>query len=155
MRHITRFAAALALAVPLFAVSGTAQARDSFGFSVTIGSPGIHGGYGYHGPARYRILPPHVIRATLRASYREVSRPERRGDVYIARAEDRRGKDLIITVNAYTGRVIDVRYARRGRHDGHHGHWKDRHDDRWDDRRDDRDGDRDGDWRGDRRDGRR
>lgn len=55
MRHITRFAAALALAVPLFAVSGTAQARNSFGFSVTIGSPGIHGGYGYHGPARYRI----------------------------------------------------------------------------------------------------
>lgn len=149
MRHITKFAAALALAVPLFAVSGTAQARDSFGFSVTIGSPGHHGGYGYHGPARYRILPPHVIRATLRASYRDVSRPERRGDVYIARAEDRRGKDLIITVNAYTGRVIDVRYARRDRdrHDGHHGRWDDRHDDRWDDRDDDR--------RGNRRDGRR
>ena len=142
MRHFTKLAAALAVAVPLMAASGVAQARDQVGFSVTIGTPN---GYGYYGDSYYdnvryrdRVLPPGVVRNSLRASYREVSRPERRGDVYIARAEDRRGRDLLITVNAYTGRVLDVRYARHDR-------------DRWDDRDDRRNRhddrhDRDGYW---------
>ena len=140
MRTFTKLAAALAVAVPLIAASGTAQARDSVGFSVTIGTPGYNNGY--YEDVRYRVLPPGVIRQNLRASYREVSRPERRGDVYIARAEDHRGRDLLITVNAYNGRVLDVRYTRYD---------NDRRDDRWDrhdDRNDRRDGwyDRDGNW---------
>lgn len=142
MRTFTKLAAALAVAVPLIAVSGTAQARDSVGFSVTIGTPNYASGYYDQVRYRDRILPPGVIRQNLRASYREVSRPERRGDVYIARAEDHRGRDLLITVNAYNGRVLDVRYTRYD---------NDRRDDRrdrWDDRNDRRDGwyDRDGNW---------
>ncbi len=135
MRTFTKLAAALAVAVPLMAASGTAQARDSVGFSVTIGTPGYNSGYGHYDNVRYRVLPPGVIRQNLRGSYREVSRPERRGDVYIVRAEDRRGNDMILTVNAYTGRVIDARYTRRDndRRDDR----RDRHDDR-NDRRDGR-----------------
>jgi len=121
MRTFTKFAAALAVAVPLMAATGTAQARDTTSWSVTIGS-----GYrdnGYHYGHRQRILPPHVVRNWLQRSYREVSRLDRRGDVYVARAEDRRGRDIRITADAYTGRVIDVHYTRRDN-------------DRWDDRRD-------------------
>jgi len=61
-------------------------------------------------------------------SYYEVSRLDRRGDVYIARAEDRRGRDIRITADAYTGRVIDVDYIRRDRD---RDRWDDRHDRRW------------------------
>lgn len=142
MRTFTKIAAALAVAVPLMAASGAAQARDSVTFGVTIGTPGYNNNYYDNVRYRERILPPGVIRNSLRASYREVSRPERRGDVYIARAEDRRGNDLIITVNAYNGRVLDVRYARRDRD-----RWDDRgdrRDDRWNDRHDHYDHDRGG-----------
>lgn len=132
MRTFTKIAAALAVAVPLMAATGTAQARDTSSWSITIGS-GNHGGYGYHDTGygygyghRKRLLPPHIVRGWLQQSYYEVSRLTRRGDVYIARAEDRRGRDIRITADAYTGRVIDVDYIRRDRdrdgwHGGHHG----------------------------------
>ncbi|MFT3809251.1 MAG: hypothetical protein QM698_04985 [Micropepsaceae bacterium] len=123
MRIFTKFATALAVAVPLMAATGTAQARDTTSWSVTIGSG--HRDNGYHYGHRQRVLPPHVVRSWLQRSYYEVSRLDRRGDVYVARAEDRRGRDIRITADAYTGRVIDVDYIRR-----------DRDRDRWDDRRD-------------------
>jgi hypothetical protein len=134
MRTLSKFAAALAVAIPLMAASGTAQARDSVGFSVTIGSPGYHNGYGYYDDVRYRVLPPGVIRQNLRGAYYEVSRPERRGDVYLVRAEDRRGRDLVLTVNAYNGRVIAERYTRRDddRRDDRRDRWDDRNDRRGD-----------------------
>jgi hypothetical protein len=126
MRSLTKLAAALAVTLPLIGAGvGTAQARDSVGLTVTIGSHGYgHGnGYGYgYGPRYHRAIPPGIIRDSLARQYYEVSRPDRRGDVYVARAEDRRGRDLRITVNAYTGEIIDVDYARRDR---------DRHDGRW------------------------
>ncbi len=129
MRTFTKFAAALAVAVPLLAATGTAQARDTSSWSITIGSgytDARHGyGYGYGYGHRQRILPPQVVRSYLQRSYYEVSRLDRRGDVYVARAEDRRGRDIRITADAYTGRVIDVDYIRR-----------DRDRDRRDDRRD-------------------
>lgn len=129
MRSFTKFAAALAVAVPLLAATGTAQARDTTSWSITIGSgysDARHGhGYGYGYGHRQRILPPQVVRSYLQRSYYEVSRLDRRGDVYVARAEDRRGRDIRITADAYTGRVIDVDYIRR-----------DRDRDRRDDRRD-------------------
>ena len=115
MPVFAKLAAALAVAVPLIALPGAAEARDSFGLTVTVGSG--HG-YGHHGSARPRILPPQVIRATLRAYYDEVSRPEWRDGLYVARAEDRWGRDLIVSVDPYTARIVDVRYPRRGRHGG-------------------------------------
>jgi hypothetical protein len=121
MRTFTKFAAALAVAVPLMAATGTAQARDTSSWSITIGSGYQDARYGY-GHQR-RVLPPQVVRNYLQRSYREVSRLDRRGDVYVARAEDRRGRDIRITADAYTGRVVDVQYTRRDN-------------DRWDDRRD-------------------
>lgn len=130
MRTFTKIAAALAVAVPLMAATGTAQARDTTSWSVTIGSGytdvrhGHNHGYGHdRGYQKQRILAPHVVRGYLQRHYREVSRLDRRGDVYVARAEDRRGRDIRITADAYTGRVLDVHYTRRDN-------------DRWDDRRD-------------------
>ena len=130
MRTFTKLAAALAVAVPLMAATGTAQARDTTSWSVTIGSgyDSARYGYGYDYGHRYRALPPHVVRSYLQRSYYEVSRLDRRGDVYIARAEDRRGRDIRITADAYTGRVIDVDYIRRDRD---RDLWDDRHDRRW------------------------
>ncbi len=130
MRTFTKLAAALAVAVPLMAATGTAQARDTTSWSVTIGSgyDNARYGYGYDYGHRYRALPPHVVRSYLQRSYYEVSRLDRRGDVYIARAEDRRGRDIRITADAYTGRVIDVDYIRRDRD---RDRWDDRHDRRW------------------------
>ena len=128
MRTITKFAAALAVAVPLLAATGTAQARDTASWSITIGS-----GYrdnGYHYGHRQRVLPPNVVRSWLKRSYYKVSRLNRRGDVYVARAEDRRGRDIRITADAYTGRVIDVDYIRRDR-DHDRDHWHGRNDRRW------------------------
>ena len=129
MRTLTKLAATLAVALPLIGVGvGTAEARDTVTFGVTVGNPYGYAGYGnpYYGDRydRYhRALPPRVVRTHLSRYYNDVSRLNREGDVYIARAEDRRGRDLWLTVNAYTGEVIDVRYARRDR-------------DRWDDRYD-------------------
>ena len=130
MRTFPKLAAALAVAVPLMAATGTAQARDTPSWSVTIGSgyDSARYGYGYDYGHRYRALPPHVVRSYLQRSYYEVSRLDRRGDVYIARAEDRRGRDIRITADAYTGRVIDVDYIRRDRD---RDRWDDRHDRRW------------------------
>ena len=125
MRNFAKLAAAIAVALPVmgFAAAGTAQARDNVSFSVTVGTENIR-----YGNDRYRALPPRVVRNHLSNYYREVSRLERRGDVYVARAEDQRGRDVRITADAYTGRVIDVHYTRRD---------NDRRDDRHD-RRDDR-----------------
>ena len=130
MRSFTKFAAALAVAVPLLAATGTAQARDTTSWSVTIGSGYTEARHGYgHGHGyRQRVLPPQVVRNHLKRTYYEVSRLDRRGDVYIARAEDRRGRDIRITADAYTGRVIDVDYIRRDRD---RDRWDDRHDRRW------------------------
>lgn len=121
MRTFTKFAAALAVAVPLIAATGTAQARETTtaSWSITIGSGYTEARYGHnHGYGhRYRIMPPQVVRKQLQRSYYNVSRLDRRGDVYIARAEDRRGRDIRITADVYTGRVIDVDYLRRDRND--------------------------------------
>lgn len=130
MRTLTKLAAAFAVALPLIGAGvGTAEARSSI--TVTVGS-GYNNGYGYgYDQARYhRVLPPRYIRASLEQYYDNVSRPDRRGDVYVARAEDRRGRDIRITVNAYTGAVIDVAYTRhdRDRGDDRHDRWDDRHD---------------------------
>ncbi|MCC6919407.1 MAG: hypothetical protein IT548_09390 [Alphaproteobacteria bacterium] len=153
MRKLAKIAAATALALPLMGMTASAQAADiTFGVTAGTYDPDYvryDDGYyrsGYHAYGeRYRALPPRVVRSYLRQSYREVSMLDRRGDVYVARAEDMRGRDLRITASAYTGQVIDVDYVSNG--------------DRWDDRRDrkvekrlnwldDHDGyDRDGDGR--------
>lgn len=119
MRTFTKFAAALAVAVPLMAATGTAQARDTSttSWSITIGSGYTEARYGHGHGYKQRILPPHVVRGWLQRSYHNVSRLDRRGNVYIARAEDRRGRDIRITADAYTGRVIDVDYLRNDRRD--------------------------------------
>lgn len=124
MRMFTKIAAAAALAIPMVAASGTAQARDTVGFSITLGSPGYET-VRYRGD-RYRVLPAHVVRDNIRRQYREVSRLDRRGDVYVARAEDSRGRDLIVTASVYTGQIVDVSYTRRDndRRDDRRDRWK-------------------------------
>ncbi len=129
MRNSVKLAAAFAMALPLmgFAAAGTAQARDNVSVTLSFGAQPVHydghrNGYGRHASA----LPPRAVRQHLRNYYREVSQPERRGDVYVARAEDRNGRDIRVTVNAYTGEVIHAQYTRRD-----HDRRDDRRDRRW------------------------
>lgn len=164
MRKLTKLAAAAMVALPLmgFAAAGSAQAAD-VAFSVSVGYDDpryipydrVVSGYRY---GRHAVLPGYVVRSYLEHDFNRVSGLDRRGDVYVARARDWRGRDVRIVASAYTGQVIDVDYIRwNGRgwraearwndwRDGRgHRGWNDRHDRRdWNDR----DGiDRDGDGR--------
>ncbi len=131
MRTLTRMALAAALSIPLMgAGAGAAEARETTRTTLTLGTGGVSVEtvrHDHRHDRRYRALSPRDIRAHLRRSFYEVKQPERRGDIYITRAEDRRGRDVRVTSDAYTGQVIDVNYLRRDH-----------------DRRDDR---RDRDWR--------
>jgi hypothetical protein len=114
MRKLTQLAAAAMVALPLmgFAATGTAQAADvAFSISVGYDDPryipydrGING-YRY---GRNAILPGYVVRGWLERDFNRVSGLDRRGDVYIARGRDWRGRDVRIVASAYTGQVIDV-----------------------------------------------
>jgi hypothetical protein len=168
MRKLAKFAAAAVVALPLmgFAATGTAQAAD-VSFSVSVGDDGryVHydrSTYGYR-YGRNWVLPGYVVRSYLQRDFDRVSRLDRRGDVYVARALDWRGRDVRIVASAYTGQVIDVDYVRwngrewrawarwndwrdgrgwkdRDHHDRRDSDRHDRRDDRdWNDRRDDRD----------------
>ena len=141
MRSLTKILAAVAVALPLIGAAGTAQARDYVTFGVTVVPQEARWGNDrYDNGNRHRALAPGVVRGFMRQYYREVSRPERRGDVYVARAEDNRGRDLNLTADAYSGRIIDVQYARRDddRRDDRSDRREDRRDGRWNDRNDDR-----------------
>jgi hypothetical protein len=88
-------------------------------FTLEFGAPG----YAYHHGYRHRdrhervALSPREIRRILRArGFSEIRYVDRRGSVYQARAENRRGRDVLVTVSARTGEVLDVQRIRgRGR----------------------------------------
>lgn len=139
MRKFAKIAAAAAVALPLLGIAGasSAQAADVT-FGVTVGNGynpyGVRYDRGYYN--RYAALPPQVMLGYLRTNFYNVHTLDRRGDIYVARAYDRYGRQVRLTANAYTGQVIDVDIERS----------------KWErkmDRRDDHDG---RDWDGDGRD---
>jgi hypothetical protein len=104
--------------IAVAALVGSAPANAGSGPSVTIEFG--HPGYGKHyrgGDRHYRTLSPQEVRRILRAQgFREIRYVDRQGSVYQARAENRRGRDVLVTVSARSGAVIDVQRLRgRGR----------------------------------------
>ena len=54
-----------------------------------------------------------VVRRLEQQSYRDVERLALKGNTYVARAEDRRGREVKLTVDAYTAQVLRVDYVGR------------------------------------------
>lgn len=104
--------AAAAMAVGSLLVSAPASAGSKVSVTVEIGHPG----YSSHQGGHYRTLSPREVRTILRREgFREIRYVDRRGSVYRAHAENRRGRDVLVTVSARTGAVLDVdRLGRRG-----------------------------------------
>ena len=110
-----------ALAIAALAAAVPAQAA---GPAVTLefGTPhhGPNFGYGRRGHDRdvgRHMLSPREVRGILRANgFRQIRFVDRRGPVYQARAENRRGRDVLVTVSARSGNIINVDRAGRGRH---------------------------------------
>lgn len=132
---------ALGIAGALGAAAAVPAQADSlrFGndnFSVRLHVDDGHRGHrGRHHLDRrhrdYRLPPRQVRRIVRRHGFHDISRPDYRPrrNVYVVRAENRRGRDVRVIVNARNGRIIDVDRLHRkgrhhGRHDGRHGGWK-------------------------------
>lgn len=122
------------IAAGLFAIGALAATApaNAAGLSVVIDSSyatvGIErvdhrGGY---------ALSPREVRRILRyEGYRQIQFLDRGGRVYTARAEDYRGRDVIVRVSARSGNIISVRRlgggggGHGGGHgDGHGGGWE-------------------------------
>lgn len=59
---------------------------------------------------RHRILSPEMItRRLMRQDYSDIERLVYANGIYTARAEDRRGRDVALRVNAYSGEVLSVK----------------------------------------------
>ena len=87
-----------------------AQAGSNVSVTIELGQPG----YGkYHsGKHDYRLTPREVRRILRANGFRDIQYVDRKGSVYQARAENRRGRDVLVTVSARTGQVIDVQRLR-------------------------------------------
>ena len=96
--------------VALGALGAAAPANADTNVSVEfrIGQP-TYVSYYHH------TLSPQQVRRILRdEGFRHIRYVDRRGTVYRARAENRRGRDVLVTVSARTGHIINV--ERLGRH---------------------------------------
>jgi hypothetical protein len=104
--------AAAALSLGSLLAAAPANAGTSVSVTVEFGHPG----YARHHDVQYRTLSPHEVRRILRREgFREIRYVDRRGSIYRAHAENYRGRDVLVTVSARTGQIIDVdRLGRRG-----------------------------------------
>ena len=73
----------------------------------------------------YRLHPREVRRIVRRNGFHDISRPDYRPrrNVYVVHAENRRGRDVRVIVNARNGRIIDVDRLGR-RHGGPRHGWR-------------------------------
>jgi hypothetical protein len=103
------------------AASVPAQASGvSFSFGISSGQGGFHIGTPGHARPhhhwrghRHQALSPRAIAQRLHGQgFRRVGQLQRRGHVYTARAQQRRGQWVIVQANAYTGQVMSVRRIR-------------------------------------------
>lgn len=106
--------AATAASVP--AQAGT----TSFSFGITSPQGGFYFGTPSHARPhhwrghRQQILSPRAVTQRLhRQGFRNVSRLQRQGNTYTARAQQRRGQWVMVRANAVTGEVMSVRRTRR------------------------------------------
>lgn len=100
------------LALGVLAGTAPANAHSNVSVTVEIGAPG-HGNSYRGGDRDQRTLSPQQVRRILRdRGYRGIRYVDRQGSIYRARAENRRGRDVVVAVSARTGQVLDVRRLR-------------------------------------------
>ena len=101
-----------ALALGTLIGTAPANAGSDVSVKIEIGTPGYskhHPGDRYH-----RTLSPREVRRILRnRGYSEIRYVDRRGSIYQAHAENRRGRDVLVTVSARNGEILDVQRLRR------------------------------------------
>lgn len=114
MLKTTLIAAGALVAASVVSVPAHAGSPNfSFGISGPQGSihfstPGYRG-HAY-APWRQRALSPRAVTQRLHSQgFRRIHGLERRGHVYTARAQQRRGQRVRVAVNAFTGQVVSVR----------------------------------------------
>jgi hypothetical protein len=96
-----------AAAISLGSLVAAAPANAGANVSVTIEFG--HPGYSKYHNVHYRTLSPHEVRRILRRKgFREIRYVDRRGSIYRAHAENYRGRDVLVTVSARTGQILDV-----------------------------------------------
>lgn len=116
-----------ALALTGAVLPGSAQAQG-YGYRYYDGPPpppppGYYGDRPFRGP----LGPGQIVRRLARQGYSYVAIVNQRRDVYIARAENRRGWNVILVVDAFTGEVLRQRPVNdgwRGPRDGWGGDWR-------------------------------
>ena len=110
---------ALIAAGALVAAMTVSLPAQAAGPSFSFGISGSHGAFhfsspGYRSPG-YRhwhqrhVLPPRAVIQRLRQQGYRVHGVQRRGNVYLARSQQRWGQRVLITADARTGRVLSVR----------------------------------------------
>ena len=111
------------LSLAMFAAAAPAHAGD---VSISIGISQSGHGYApglkfvdHRGRHEYRhTLSPREIRRILRRhGFSHIEFVDTEGRTYTARAEDHRGRSVLVRVSARSGEVISVSRLRRGRHD--------------------------------------
>ncbi len=86
-----------------------ASAGTSVSVSIEFGGP-AYASYNHH----HSFSPQQVRRILRREGFSHIRYVDRRGSVYRALAENHRGRDVLVTVSARTGHILDV--DRLGRH---------------------------------------
>lgn len=106
---------ALTAAAPANAGGVTVQFGGGY-YGDHHGRPGWHQGRpDWHHDHRDRVTQRDVRRILYRNGFDDIRWIDRQGRVFVARAEDRRGRDVRVVVSARSGAIIDVdRIGRRG-----------------------------------------
>jgi uncharacterized membrane protein YkoI len=102
MRHLG-FAVALVVLAGLSSASQTASAQG-----VQIGPGGVRIDPGFRPGRPDRIGRREAIEIARERGMIDVDSVERREDEYRVRGEDRRGRRMRVSIDAYTGRVLEV-----------------------------------------------
>ena len=65
-------------------------------------------GYGYYGGSGYELSPREIAASVRAKGLQPLSRPQRKGQAYVLRALDAADRELQVTVDAGTGRIVRV-----------------------------------------------
>jgi hypothetical protein len=106
---------AAALAAATFLATPTVSSAQGFGARIGDGEFSVQIGPDRRGPDRHfdrdrrpdRLSDREIRRIVRSAGYREIRIVDEGRRSYRVRAEDRRGRDYILTVSAYSGSIID------------------------------------------------
>ena len=104
---LKNLAAAGVLALGALAAA-PANAGTDVSISIEFGRP-TYASYYHH----YTLSPQQVRRILRHEGFRQIRYVDRRGSIYRAYAENRRGRDVRVTVSARTGQILDVERLRR------------------------------------------